>query len=494
MWFCYNIKVMNRFAPLSSHTEDNGFTLIELLVVIGILGVLAVAVVLVLNPAELLKQGRDSTRLSDLASLTSAISLLQTDVSGLTLGSSSVAYLSLIDPAATTTAGTDCAGLGFPSPGFHCAASSTASKNDGTGWIPLNFTRFSAGSPLGRLPLDPVNDASPLFYAYFTDGTTWKVTGAPESARYTSMTQTGGFQGGSNVTLGGGFPEQWVKVPGNSAFGTSDFWVMKYEAKCAMGGTMLTTPDTGYHTLYDSQSSASYCTSANGKVVTTGIAGYPLAYVSHTTAKTYCQSIGGHLLTNDEWMTIARNAELVSSNWKNNTVGSAEPTGGLFRGNSNSSLAMDGANPLSGTNTRTWTLSNGQVIWDIAGNVWEHVQRSTMNAGDAVTAITLPPRSDLGASWNWGEYGGAGTVNNANYISSWTGDVAQAKVGSLTPSYNSTNGIGQVYTYGAGGTQGTTVFVRGADWGSGSFAGAFTLYLSWVTGSTDCYVGIRCAR
>ncbi|MCL4400352.1 type II secretion system GspH family protein, partial [Patescibacteria group bacterium] len=38
------------------------FTLIELLVVIAILGVLGTAVVLVLNPSELIKQGRDSTR------------------------------------------------------------------------------------------------------------------------------------------------------------------------------------------------------------------------------------------------------------------------------------------------------------------------------------------------------------------------------------------------------------------------------------------------
>ena len=46
-----------------------GFTLIELLVVIAILAVLATAVVVILNPAELVKQGRDSTRISDLAAL-----------------------------------------------------------------------------------------------------------------------------------------------------------------------------------------------------------------------------------------------------------------------------------------------------------------------------------------------------------------------------------------------------------------------------------------
>ena len=36
------------------HTSTKGFTLVELLVVIAILAVLSVAVVLVLNPAELL--------------------------------------------------------------------------------------------------------------------------------------------------------------------------------------------------------------------------------------------------------------------------------------------------------------------------------------------------------------------------------------------------------------------------------------------------------
>src|SRR3989344_4988115 len=57
-----------------------GFTLIELLVVIAILAVLATAVVIILNPAELLKQGRYSTQLSDLAALQSSIALYLSDV------------------------------------------------------------------------------------------------------------------------------------------------------------------------------------------------------------------------------------------------------------------------------------------------------------------------------------------------------------------------------------------------------------------------------
>jgi len=52
-----------------------GFTLIELLVVIAIVAVLATAVVVILNPAQLVRQGRDANRISDLAAIHSALAL-----------------------------------------------------------------------------------------------------------------------------------------------------------------------------------------------------------------------------------------------------------------------------------------------------------------------------------------------------------------------------------------------------------------------------------
>jgi prepilin-type N-terminal cleavage/methylation domain-containing protein len=155
----------------SGNIRHAGFTLIELLVVIAIIAILAVVVVLTLNPAELLRQSRDANRVSDLATLNSAINLYVTDqagASGFSLGSSALTYLSIPDMTATTTAGTNCSGLGsnFTSANtsFDCSASSTYRLVNSQGWVPLNFANISAGAPFGALPVDPTNSTSSNLY------------------------------------------------------------------------------------------------------------------------------------------------------------------------------------------------------------------------------------------------------------------------------------------------------------------------------------------
>ncbi len=162
------------------------FTLIELLVVIAILAVLATAVVLVLNPAQLLAQGRDSTRLSDLAALNSALSLFQADEWSQSLGTPNTLYLSVPDNASST-----CGSLGLPTPptgwSYHCVPSSSSTKVDGTGWIPVNLTLISSGSPLSKLPIDPINTTSSGLYYTYTMGGSFELTGLPESQKYKSQ-------------------------------------------------------------------------------------------------------------------------------------------------------------------------------------------------------------------------------------------------------------------------------------------------------------------
>jgi prepilin-type N-terminal cleavage/methylation domain-containing protein len=170
---------MNKiFKNISSRAS---FTLIELLVVIAILAVLATAVVLVLNPAEMVKAARDSTRLSDLASVNNALILLQGDNQNASLGTAAVVSVSIPDSSPT------CANLGLPTlpPGYtyHCAPTSTLTRTDGTGWIPVDLTQFSAGAILSKLPIDPVNTTSTGNYYTYIPGGSWELTAVMESQK-----------------------------------------------------------------------------------------------------------------------------------------------------------------------------------------------------------------------------------------------------------------------------------------------------------------------
>ena len=189
------------------------FTLIELLVVVAIISILAIVVVLVINPAELLRQARDAGRVSDMATLTTALNLYVTQ-GGTSLGSSNILYLSTPDPAATSTSGDQCQGLGLPTAPsgytYACPASSTYRNASGNGWIPINFQQNAFGSPLANLPIDPVNQtSSDLYYTYSTNGSQFEVTALPESQKYkTQYGQTPAVPGypdvianGSNLTI-----------------------------------------------------------------------------------------------------------------------------------------------------------------------------------------------------------------------------------------------------------------------------------------------------
>ena len=462
--------------------KSNAFTLIELVIVIAILAILAAVIVIVINPAEYMKSARDSTRMSDLQVVHKSIGFYQAD-GGTTMGSANTVYVSISDSSST------CANLGLPTLptgwSYACVTEINLRKTDGTGWIPVPFSNISFGNTISSLPTDPTNTTSTGNYYSYVTGGSWKLKAQFESSKNLSMAVKDGgpsvnsYELGSDLALGPIiFPDNWIKVPGNSSFGTSDFWVMKYEAKCvdSTTNTPLTTPDTGYNTYSNSTTA---CTGT--KYPASAVNGYPIANISHNTALTYCQNIGAHLLTNDEWMTIARNAEQVNSNWST-FVGS----GYLYSGHNDSTpyvaLQADkddtqgysGTGNSTGNQRRTLTLSNGSVIWDLAGNVWEHVQRSVNNVGDLTNVFNpLPACSDAVDNWGWCQYGNT----TAPYVSSWTADVVRNSVGSSNTDWNSTQGVGQVYTWKNGTSKSTTVFLRGGNWSVGSPAGAFALHL-----------------
>lgn len=189
-----------------------GFTLIELLVVIAILAVLATAVILVINPAELIKQARDSTRVSDLAAVNSAVSLYLADVKTPGLGG---------------TAGLTCTNMArctydtVAHFGTLIACNTYATTTiDGLGWVAVDLRQISSGSPLAKLPIDPNNGSSNCStgggfnceYSYGCDALNYEIDAGMESTKFKNggsgdvETKDGGDQAhlyevGNNVWL-----------------------------------------------------------------------------------------------------------------------------------------------------------------------------------------------------------------------------------------------------------------------------------------------------
>ena len=180
-----------------------GFTLIELLVVIAILAVLMSVIVVTLNPAEMLKKTRDTKRISDLDALRTAINLFVTDLGSFSTGTSittNTCYASQIGVSNVP---------GCTAP----YASSTSQAINGNGWIPINFTAISSGSPLSSLPLDPSNavgdntTAPTGWHVYVfkanTSSSTYKLMANMESSYYSNggSGDVESKDGGSSTTV-----------------------------------------------------------------------------------------------------------------------------------------------------------------------------------------------------------------------------------------------------------------------------------------------------
>jgi prepilin-type N-terminal cleavage/methylation domain-containing protein len=183
-----------------------GFTLIELLIVIGILAILATTVVLVLNPAQILAESRDTQRISDLGAVNSALGLYLATVANPTFGSATLCGNGTDNAWRASGAGAVIAALPDANNPFTTGSGgavvtsipTTGFRNvDGTGWVSANLNNISGGSPLGNLPSDPsANNAAAVatlattgrFYAFQcgtgTGALQYEIDGNMESAKF----------------------------------------------------------------------------------------------------------------------------------------------------------------------------------------------------------------------------------------------------------------------------------------------------------------------
>lgn len=188
----------NKGFTLAQHGRNLGFTLLELLIVIAIIAVISAFLIFVLNPAETLRKGRDSQRISDLNTINRAVAFYITTSSNPDLDGDGTrgdcgpaatdnVFIGIKDGAPAITdpevAEKELLPVG--------ATSTTAI--DGSGWIPIDFTSIPEGSPVSRLPLDPsyrvANPAdvtdNDLLYIYGCDtDTTWELNANLESTNF----------------------------------------------------------------------------------------------------------------------------------------------------------------------------------------------------------------------------------------------------------------------------------------------------------------------
>ncbi len=251
-----------------------GFTLIELLIVIAVVAILSVVVILALNPAELLKQSRDSNRISDMDTVNRALSLFQVDNPGGSFGTASTTYISYPDSSSS------CANLGISTSTlpsgwtYGCAPISTYAKTNGTGWVPVNLSNISSGSPLSKLPVDPTNTTSTNnYYTYVGNSSNWALSTLLESSKYLSQTagkdggyDPGRYEKGSSLAMIGqaeGLQGWWGMDEGNgttagdsSGNGNSGTWAgsTPYWTNGKIGGAGLFDGSTDRVSIPDSAS------------------------------------------------------------------------------------------------------------------------------------------------------------------------------------------------------------------------------------------------
>ncbi len=282
-------------------------------------------------------------------------------------------------------------------------------------------------------------------------------------------------------------PSGYSFVYGNAVLGTSPFCVMKYEAK-------IQGSDNGQATYAASMVAESRAT------------GTPWVNINQTQAITEAVEVGGHLLTEAEWMTIAADVLSVKQNWSGGEVGSGIIYQGHVNDNPASALSAsdDDTDALSGitggvgntsgnNSSRVLYLSSGDAIWDFSGNVWEWTQQTIGTPTLTVSNIGIPGDSSL----VWREYtnsslslGNLATVSRPATLNSWSNPVNNVSLSGLV--WGASKGVGQINSNYADST--AHAFRRGGRWGNGVYAGVLALNLYDSSSSAYADLGFRVAR
>lgn len=259
----------------------------------------------------------------------------------------------------------------------------------------------------------------------------------------------------------------FIPVPGSATYGTADFCVMKYEAK-----------NDGSNNAVSQAAGAPW--------------GMSVAFTPPVVAATASAVCAGcHLITDNEWLTIAQNVLGVASNWDNGAGVHTVGTGYIYNGHSdnspNSPQAADSndsngyyltGNVAPSGQRRTLTLSNGEVIWDLAGNVYE------LTSGAYVSG---QPGVAPGGSYAYREWT---AITNPGTLSPNPSPAATGISGAS--SWTTANGVGVIFS-----SADETAYrcpLRGGNYINSTNAGVLMVYLNCTSSWSNATTGFRVAK
>lgn len=261
-------------------------------------------------------------------------------------------------------------------------------------------------------------------------------------------------------------PSGYIPVPANTDLSVDAFCVMKYEAK------------------------------QNGSIATSTHSGIPWSSISAIDATTACKAQENSdprydIISNAEWMTIARNIEAQDANWSGGSVANGSIYLGHNDGSPNAKLAVsDPSNPYSDTSNsspslekRTHILSNGEEIWDLGANVMEWVDWDSSDVGFTVGPTNCVDQNVV-------------SLNNVFSLNCYQNtifddDFVPGNPNNVTPitSYYSNYGLG-----GFRGGSGGAALRGGFYYGGTAYAGIFAIITYRGPGSSSRHIayGFRC--
>jgi hypothetical protein len=274
-------------------------------------------------------------------------------------------------------------------------------------------------------------------------------------------------------------PNNYVKISANALVGTTaDFCIAKFEMKCS------DSEGVGCDATEPALSKAE---------------NRPWRNVTHAESVAACSALGSqyHLISNEEWMTTAREIEANPFNWTdfevvNFDVGDTEnynPSSSLNRGHSNNqpseylAASIDDNDSCSGItdtsittcnslswhiNKRTHNTSADDIIWDFAGNSWEWVN---------YVIDDNKPNPD----WTWYDLNSiASTIQVPDEVIKSSEQQLTAQINGVGTYYSSANGI-------------SVAMRRGGNKDHGIGAGIYSTVLRDGIAESSPDIGFRCA-